>query len=56
VLRNLDAVEELAGSGALLMHVNAAAVAIRVPDGVGSALGDSGEERLGCERPIDVTF
>ena len=56
VLGDLDAVEELAGAGALLVDVDAAAVPIRVPDGVGAALGDTGEQSLSSERPIDLAL
>ena len=56
VLGDLDAVEELAGAGALFVDVDTAAVPIRVPDGVGAALGDSGEQSLSSERPIDVAL
>ena len=56
VLRDLDAVEELARAGALLVDVNVAAVAIRIADCVGAALGDAGQESLSGERPIDVAL
>ena len=56
VLRDLDAVEELARAGALLVDVNVAAVPIRVPDRVGAALGDTGQQSLSSERPIDLAF
>jgi len=57
VLRDLDPVEELARAGALLVDVDAAAaVAIRVPDRVRAALGNTGQQSLRCERPLDVAL
>jgi hypothetical protein len=56
VLRDLDAVEKLARAGALLVDVNVAAVSVRIPDCVGAALGDSGQQSLGGERPVDVAL
>ena len=55
VRRNRDLVEQLAGPGALLVHLDRAArPPVGVPDGVGAALGDPGEERLGREGPVDA--
>ena len=56
VLRDLDAVEELARAGALLVDLNVAAVAIRIADRVGAALGDTCQQSLSGERPIDVAL
>src|SRR6266545_1763571 len=52
--RDLDLVEQRARAGALLVHLDRAAVAIGVPDGVLSALGDAGQQSLGRERPSDL--
>ena len=52
--REDDVLEQRARAGALLLDLDGAAVrAVGVPDRVGAALGDSGEERLGRERPVD---
>ena len=56
VLRDLDAVEELARAGALLVDMDVAAVAIRIADCVGAALGDTRQESLSGERPVDVAL
>ena len=55
VARHEDPVEQLARAAALLADRDRSDLgAVGVPDGVGAALGDSGQERLGCERPIDA--
>jgi hypothetical protein len=52
--RDRDLIEERARAGALLVDLDRAArAAVGVPDGVGAALGDPGEQRLGRERPVD---
>ena len=49
-----ELVEESAGAAAELRHVDlAVGDAVRVPDGVGSALGDPREQRLRGQRPLD---
>ena len=55
-LGHVDAVEEEARGRALLRHdrVGVVEAPVGVPDGVGSALGDPGQQRLRGERPIDV--
>jgi hypothetical protein len=53
--RDGDLLQEGAGSRSLLANGHRAGVrAIRVPDGVGAPLGDSGEQSLRGERPVDV--
>ena len=55
VARDKDSVEQLARAAALLADRDRSDLgAVRVPDGVSAALGDPGQERLGCERPIDA--
>ena len=50
-----ELVEERARAAAELRHVDLAADrAVRVADGVGAALGDTREQRLRGQRPIDV--
>jgi hypothetical protein len=53
--RDLDPIEQLARAGALLEHVDGTVRnPVRVPDGVGAALGDPGQQRLRRERPVDA--
>ena len=50
-------VQQLARARAALVDGDGAARApVRVADRVGAALGDSGQERLCCERPLDARF
>ena len=52
--REDDLLEQSAGAGALLVDRRLARAApVGVPDGVGAALGDPGEQGLGRERPVD---
>jgi len=53
---NVDPLQELARGCPLLRHdrVGIAGNAVRVPDRVGSPLGDPGQQRLRGERPIDA--
>jgi hypothetical protein len=52
--RNRELVEEPARTAPKLRHARAAArAAVGVADGIRTALGDSGEERLSGERPVD---
>ena len=54
VLRDRDLVEERARAAAELRDGDGSVgSAGRIPDGVGAALGDPGEERLRRERPTD---
>ena len=51
----MDLVEQLARAGAALVNRDGAArAAMRIADRVGAALGDAGQERLCCERPLDA--
>jgi hypothetical protein len=53
--REGEAVEQRAGTRLLLAHGNLLARdAIRNADGVGTPLGDSGEQRLSGESPFDA--
>jgi hypothetical protein len=47
-----DRVDQRAGAGLLLVHGDRVAQAVRVPGGVGPALGDPREQRLRDERPV----
>ena len=52
--RDANGVEELAGPGALLPHLERnAGSTVAVPHRVGAAFGDRGKERLRDERPVD---
>ncbi len=53
---DVELVEEGARSTAELRHTRlpGGVPAVRVADGVGAALGDSREERLGGQRPVDA--
>ena len=54
---NDDRLEQLAGAGLLLVHRDAGrARSVRVPDGVGAALGDPGEKRLRGQRARRLRF
>ena len=50
---HLELVEERARAATKLGDTRAALTAMGVPDCVGAALGDAGEERLRSERPVD---
>ena len=55
LLRDRDAVEERAGSGALLVERQVAGrAAVRIARGVGAALRDAREQGLSRERPVDA--
>jgi hypothetical protein len=55
-LRNVDPVEQLACRAALLRddRVGVGRAPVGVADGVGAPLGDSSQQRLCGERPVDV--
>ena len=56
LLRDREAVEERARSGALLVERQVAGrAAVRVARGVRAALGDAREQGLSRERPVDAT-
>ena len=53
--RDVDLVQQLAGARTALVHRDGAARApVRVADGVRTAFGDPGQERLRRERPLDA--
>ena len=54
--RHRDALEQPARGRPLLRddRILIVAAAIRIPDGVGAALGDPGEQRLRSKRSIDA--
>ena len=56
MLRHRDALEQAARGRPLLRddRILVLAAAIRVPDCVGAAIGDPGEQRLRSERPVDA--
>ena len=57
VLGHADPVEQVARGRPLLRDdgIRVLLAAICVPDRIGSAVGDTGEQRLRSERPVDAT-
>ena len=56
LLRDRQAIEERAGSGALLVERQVAVrAAIRIPRRIGAALCDAREQGLSRERSVDTT-
>ena len=54
---HVDPVEQGGSAGALLVDADAAVLdTVGVPDGVGAALGDAGEEGPRCDRPVDAAL